>query len=95
MPSGFVPLSGEVSLELRPGEKRVLSRQGRAAADLPPGVYHIFEEIRYPGEVHFGWGIGRHIAAPALDLKQPLLKNVTYDGGLPKRSPFPLNLVSL
>jgi hypothetical protein len=94
LPSGFVPLSGEVSLELRPGEKRVLSRQGRAAADLPPGVYHIFEEIRYPGEVHFGWGIGRHIAAPALDLKQPLLKNVTYDGGLAQLAQIDLSTVS-
>lgn len=82
MPAGLVTASPEVSLDLKAGEKRVISRQGKAATELKPGVYHFFEEARFEDDVLFGWGISRHVARPQLDLEQPLLRDVSYEGGV-------------
>lgn len=82
LPTGLVSEDRELSVVLQPGEQRVITRRGRADAALTPGVYHFFEETRFGDDVHFGWGIARFARHPQLDLTQPLLKGVSYEGGV-------------
>lgn len=83
LPAGLVSAERELSVELQPGEQRIITRRGRADAKLAPGVYHFFEEARFDADdVHFGWGIARFARHPLLDLTQPLLKGVRYEGGV-------------
>lgn len=82
LPHGLSTAIRESNVELAAGEKRLLNRKGSADDTLKPGVYHIFEEVRFDDEVLFGWGVGRHVAAPELDLERPRLRNVSYEGGV-------------
>jgi hypothetical protein len=95
LPTGLVSTEPEVSFELQPGEHRVITRRGRADAKLAPGVYHFFEEARFDdGDVHFGWGIARFARQPQLDLTQPLLKGVRYEGGVEMLAQIDLSAVA-
>jgi hypothetical protein len=90
LPAGFVSGGAGTRLRLEPGAERVLEREATPPAALAPGVYHLFEELRYDGRSHYGWGIARHREHPRLDLDAPRVAGARYLGG-----PAALNRVDL
>lgn len=74
--------TNEERLAIEPGESATIIRRIIAADDLPPGVHHFFEEVRYDDQVHFGWGFATRRARPQVDTTTAPLPQVTYGGGL-------------
>jgi|GEM_PF-6292087 len=77
-PEGIELLGEEETITLRPRQSHSADRVLRAPADLAPGFYHLFEEIRFEDTVRYAWSFGSHRAQPRLDLEAGTLEGVRY-----------------